>query len=62
MKQQLLTVTYCLPANAAYIRLRKAKVESTRQVLPNVFVDLCKHGKPIGFEVLSITKFSVKRT
>jgi uncharacterized protein YuzE len=42
--------------DAAYLRLRTARVASTEEIAPGVLMDLADDGRPIGFEILDASQ------
>ncbi len=43
-------------ADAAYLEISSAQIESTRQLEPGVIVDYDKDGHVVGIEILSVSK------
>ena len=43
-------------ANALYIKLRDKKIVYTEEISPNVIVDYSEDNKPVGIEILNVSK------
>ncbi len=52
-----MTLEFDQEADALYVRLKDGRAAETREVQRGIFVDYNSHGKPIGIEVLSISKY-----
>ena len=52
----MIRVEYDSKADALYIWLRKARYEISEELARNVILDLDKHGRIIGIEILDASK------
>jgi len=52
----MVRIEYDSKADAMYIWLRKARYEISEELAENVIIDLDKHGRIIGIEVLDASK------
>ena len=53
-------VTYDKDAGATYVYLSKQRINHTKRISDNVFIDIDDRGKVVGIELLDTTRPEVK--